>query len=70
MGKFRDRAKSPEVELLKICGVQECSNKSDVLIGYKKVPRCAYHYQRDVDIYRGRRKSASSYVYDMGMPMQ
>ena len=70
MGKFAERAKAPEqVETQpKTCGVEGCNGNADVIISSRQTARCSYHYQRDVDIYRGRRKSASSFVFDKGMP--
>ena len=68
MAKFKDRAKAPEIELPKICGVYDCEENCDVLVGYKNIPRCSYHYQRDIDTYSGKRRSATSFVYEKGMP--
>lgn len=68
MVKFADRARAPEVEeIVKECAVDGCGDDCTVIVGYKKIARCSFHYQRDVDKYRGRRKSASAYVFEKGM---
>ena len=70
MVKFADRAKAKEQdeEMPKICGVEECFNKCDVIIGYMKIARCSECYQKDIDTCCGRRQSSSAFVFEKGMP--